>query len=174
MARKNPNKKAARKKNPAAAQAANAPNKKPMTRRDMMGWVKFGALGLAVFGGGGFYFTTKIMAGISEADLEKIGNGMPTIVQIHDPGCPTCNRLQKAARTALEDFSQDEVQYLVANLNDPDGRRFADGHGVGRVTLLFFDTEGNRVGMLNGNRTPDELRTTFRSYLNQVKRPNNS
>lgn len=169
MARKSQNKKIARKRGSTAG-SAQSQKSKPMTRRDMMGWVKFGAIGLAVFGGGAFYFTSKIMAGIAEADLDQIGNGTPTIVQIHDPGCPTCNRLQRAARTALEDFSDDEVQYLVANLNDPDGRRFADGHGVGRVTLLFFDPEGNRVGMVSGARSPEELRTTFRNYLTQVTR----
>ncbi|MEM9138763.1 MAG: thioredoxin family protein [Pseudomonadota bacterium] len=168
MARKSQNKKVARKRSSGGA-PAQASKSKPMTRRDMMGWVKFGAIGLAVFGGGGFYFTSKIMAGIAEADLEKIGNGIPTIVQIHDPGCPTCNRLQRAAREALEGFADQDLQYLVANLNDPDGRRFADGHGVGRVTLLFFDGEGNRVGMLNGARSVEELSATFQNYLTQVR-----
>ena len=163
MKRQKPRRKAARKG------AATAPLKRqPMTRRDLMGWLKFGAVGAVVVGGGGWYFAGRVMAGIREADLGRLGNGMPTIVQIHDPSCPSCTALQRATRDALDRFQDGQVQYLVANLNDPVGRAFARDHGVGRVTLLLFDGRGKRVGMISGRRSADELEGTFRRYLAQV------
>ena len=160
-------------KKPSRKYSANSPTpesrKKPMSRRDMLGLAKFGAIGLAVFGGGGWYFTSKVMAGIAEADLSKLGNGMPTIVQIHDPGCPMCNRLQNATRSAIGEFPDGEIQYLVANIKDTDGRGFAQKYGVSHVTLLLFDGQGKRVGTLTGVRTAEELTATFRRYLAEVK-----
>lgn len=166
MKRPSNRKKPARK---SLAPAAAPARKKSMSRRDMLGLAKFGAIGLAVFGGGGWYFTSKVMAGIAEADLSKLGNGMPTIVQIHDPGCPMCNRLQNATRNAIDAFPEGEIQYLVANIKDPDGRGFAQKYGVSHVTLLLFDGQGKRVATLTGVRTADELTATFRRYLAEVK-----
>lgn len=160
-------------KKPSRKYSADSPTpesrKKPISRRDMLGLAKFGAIGLGIFGGGGWYFTSKVMAGIAEADLSKLGNGMPTIVQIHDPDCPKCKRLQNATRSAINEFPDGEIQYLVANIKDPDGQDFAQNYGVSHVTLLLFDGQGKRVGTLTGVRTAEELTATFRRYLTEVK-----
>ena len=144
---------------------ANAPTKKPaMTRRDLIGWAKFAGIGAVVLGARGWYTVSRVQAGIAEADLDRIGNGTPTVVQIHDPGCPSCNRLKRAAKDALTGFEDGALQFLVANLNDPVGREFARGHGVGRVTLLLFDGQGKRVASITGVRSAEELTAIFRQH----------
>ncbi|MEO1493905.1 MAG: hypothetical protein AAFV19_17265 [Pseudomonadota bacterium] len=147
-----------------AATAAAAPAS-TMTRRDWLAWAKFGALGAAVVGGGGWYMVSSVQAHIRETDLTKIGNGVPTIVQVHDPACPDCRALQNAAREALENFEDGEVQYLVAELASPEGRTLAQTHGVGRVTLLLFDRRGRVREVLQGRRSPEVLTSEFQRLL---------
>lgn len=148
-----------------AASVPAPPKKKPMSRREMLGLAKFAAVGLAVFGGGGFYVVSKVQASIQEGDLSKIGNGTLAIVQVHDPQCPSCNALQRATRDALCELEAGDVNYLVANLTMPDGRDFAREQGAGRVTLILFDGEGKRRRTITGRRSVEELRSVFREHL---------
>lgn len=134
-------------------------------RRGFIGWLGTGAVATAAVGGVGWYVVSEVRAGIQEADLSKIGNGMPTIVQIHDPQCPTCQALQREVRTALDQFEEDELQYLVANIRQDKGRSFASKHGVPHVTLLLFDAAGEHRDTLSGPNTADNLERAFRQHL---------
>jgi len=82
---------------------AQKPAKK-MSRRELLGMAKFYGAGAAIVGLGGWYFAGKVMAGIHETDLSRLGNGIPAIVQVHDPQCPSCRALQRQTRLALEEF----------------------------------------------------------------------
>ena len=143
----------------------SAPKKKTLNRRDLLQNVGIGAVGAAVVGGGGWYLVSTVHAGIVEGDLSRIGNGIPTVVQIHDPGCPMCRALQREAREALEAFDEDEIQYVVANITQQDGRELASAHGVGHVTLLLFDGSGKRRGVLRGENTAEILEMEFRRLV---------
>lgn len=134
-------------------------------RRDFMSRFRNSALAIAAVGGLGWYVVSEVRAGIEEADLSKIGNGIPTIVQIHDPQCPTCQALQREARAALNQFEDGELQYLVANIRQEKGQRFASRHGVPHVTLLLFDGAGEHRHTLSGPNTADNLERAFRQHL---------
>lgn len=137
----------------------------PAARRDVLRLIRNGALALAVVGAGGWYVVSEVRAGIEEADLSKIGNGIPTIVQIHDPQCPICQSLQREARAALEQFEDGELQYLVANIRQDKGRRFASQHEVPHVTLVLFNGAGERREILSGPSSSAELERAFRRHL---------
>lgn len=130
-------------------------------RRNALHRIRNATLAIAVLAGGGWYVSTEVTAGIREADLSRIGNGIPTVVQIHDPGCPTCRRLQRQTRTALAEFAEDQIQYVVANIRKADGKRLAQQHGVGHVTLLLFDGHGQRQATITGLQHPESLRRRF-------------
>lgn len=162
-----------RKKRPQSrrkAQPAQPVARQKMTRRDMLGLAKFGAMTGAVVLGGGYYFVSSVMAGIAESDLSKLGNGIPTIVQVHDPGCPSCRILQRQARAALENFDEDDIQYLVANLDSQDGRRFAGQYAAGRVTLLLFDGQGRLRDRVQGETPEPTLTAVFQRHLRRSAR----
>ena len=139
-------------------------------RRNLFGRFGNGALLAFAAGGLGWYVVSEVRAGIEEGDLTKIGNGIPTIVQIHDPQCPVCQALQKEARTALEQFDDGELQYLVANIRQDKGRRLASQHGVQHVTLLLFDGKGERQEILTGPNTSANLERAFRRHLEREQR----
>lgn len=144
---------------------APAPAKKALTRREVIGWAKGGAVGLAVVGTIGYLTVSSVMATHAEMDLTRIGNGTPAVVQIHDPGCPTCTALQREARDAVGMLDDGVLTFVVANIKTDEGRDFANRHGVGHVTLLLLDGDGAVRNVLTGMRSADELRVTFERHI---------
>ena len=120
---------------------------------------------MGVLGAGSWWVGSEVIASIEEGDLSKIGNGIPTIVQIHDPGCPTCRALQAQTRAALAEFEDGELQYLVANIRQSEGKQLATKHKVPHVTLLLFDGNGKRRNVLRGLNNRDTLARAFRRLL---------
>lgn len=136
-----------------------------LTRREILrSTAMLTGIGAVILGGIG-YVGTGVYAEIVEGDLSKLGNGLPTIVQIHDPQCPRCRALQKETRDALAEFEGGKLQYLVANIRNADGKRFADRHGVGHVTLILFDGEGKPRKTLVGERASGALVSEFRHLI---------
>jgi len=99
-----------------------------------------------------------------EHDLSVLGNGTPTVVQIHDPNCPMCQQLKSNLGKVKGEF-KDDIQFKTANIKTKKGRRFATKYNVPHVTLLFFDKQGKRVNTLQGVSTPDAIK----SGLNSLK-----
>ena len=157
--------------NPTDAQTAApaAPGKRRRSRRDFLENLGYGALGLAVVGGGGWYLASNVYAGIIEQDLSRIGNGLPTVVQIHDPECPRCRALQREAREAMSQLDADEIQFLVANIRQSEGQELAAAHGVGHVTLLLFDGNGTRRSILRGETSSEILLGEFKRLIRRSK-----
>ena len=89
-------------------------------------------------------------------DLDVIGQGSPVIVQIHDPGCPTCRRLKKIVDNALK--SNDSVLYRLADITSAKGKALQDKHAVPYVTLLYFAPNGRHVHTTTGLQTVEEVR----------------
>lgn len=157
-------------KSPATATGAQpeTSHKKALNRRQFLENIGYAAIGVGIVGGGGWYLVSSVQAGIAEGDLSRLGNGIPTVVQIHDPECPRCRALQRQARDAISEFEDGTIQFLVANIREPEGRRLAAAHGVGHVTLLLFDGRGQRRGILVGENRSEYLVREFRSL---VRRP---
>ncbi|MFK7963276.1 MAG: hypothetical protein AB8C46_04840 [Burkholderiaceae bacterium] len=146
---------------------ANSAPKRP-DRRTSLKRFRNGALLMAGLGTGSFYIGSSVLAGIEEGDLTQIGNGKPTIVQIHDPQCPTCRALQREARLALEKFDEGQLQYLVANIRKEDGKALAAKHRVQHVTLLLLDGAGRRSEVITGLTKSAYLEQAFRRHLRRA------
>ena len=148
---------------PANADVQEAPAS--ASRRDVLRKVRNGGLLALVAGGGGWYLIEDVRATIREHDLTQIGNGIPTVVQIHDPQCARCIALQCETRDALCAFGDDEIRFLIADISRQDGRQLAAVHNVNNVTLLLFDAEGNRRDVLVGDNTSEYLEEVFRHHV---------
>lgn len=134
------------------------------SRRDFLRKARNRSLLALVLGGGGWLVVDDVRATIREGDLSRIGQGVPTIVQIHDPQCPLCSALQREARDAMSDFEPDQLQFVVANIRGEEGRKFAASHGVGHVTLLLLDPKGKRREVLTGPNTSSYLKAIFERH----------
>ncbi|MCK0103022.1 thioredoxin family protein [Pseudohalocynthiibacter sp. F2068] len=134
-------------------------------RRRFLRFIRNGAIALPVFAGVVFFSVQSVQATICEADLTKVGQGKPSIVQIHDPQCSLCQTLQRQIRKALKSFDSDDFTFLVANIKTSDGSAFAARYGVPHVTLLLFDARGEMVQIVRGPSDTDSLRTIFEAHL---------
>ena len=143
--------------------ASSAPEREG--RRRTLKRFRNGAVLLTGFAAASFYVGSSVLADIQEGDLTRIGNGKPTIVQIHDPQCPTCRALQRETRQALEKFDDGQLQYLVANIRQDDGKALAAKHRVQHVTLLLLDGEGRRSEVITGLTKSAYLEQAFRRHL---------
>ena len=95
-----------------------------------------------------------------EYDLSRIGSGRPVVVQVHDPTCVVCRQLQRTVASLEEEFRAD-LDFLIADLSRPEGQAFANQQQVGRITLVFFAQDGQRLGALDGLQEPEFLRKLF-------------
>jgi len=144
----------------------NAKKRTPkMGRRKLLMHLRNSAIATVALAGGGYFAVTKVQATIAEHDLSKVGNGTPSIVQIHDPQCPVCLALQREVRDALDNFEQGDFEYLVANIRSKEGSTFANNYFVPHVTLLLFNGQGALVKVLNGPNKSDFLQAEFKAHL---------
>lgn len=150
------------------ANAAVAEPSKTLDRRDLLRHARNAAIALPVLGVAGYFSVQSVQATICEADLSKIGNGRPAIVQIHDPSCQLCTTLQRQSRKVLRNFEDGTYEFLVANIKTADGGAFAAKYGVPHVTLLLFDERGEMVQVVRGPTTPDNLERVFSGHLGQT------
>ena len=152
---------------PGPASPGSAP--RTMNRRDVIRNAGFYGAAALILGGGGFYLVDDVRADARERDLSRIGNGVASVVQIHDPGCPRCLALQRQTREALEGFDDADLQYLVADINTAEGRELAARYGVGHVTLLLMDGEGKRVSTLRGEAHSGVLADAFARLIRRSR-----
>lgn len=145
--------------NTAVAQEAS------VSRRSLLLNVGAGVGGIAAIGGVGWWLVTSVRALAKEQDLTRLGSGIPTVVQIHDPQCAMCTELQVEARKALRCFDDSEIMYLVASIRTQQGAQFAAARGLPHVTLVLLDSEGDTSGVLRGVRGRDELKDHFQSLI---------
>ena len=134
-------------------------------RRDMLKLARNGTIAVLAAGAIGAFSVNAVRATVAEHDLNRIGQGLPTVVQIHDPQCSLCTALQRETRKALKAFDDSQVTYLVANITPVEGAQFAAKHGVQHVTLLLLDGRGAVQQVLQGVRQRDELRAVFARHI---------
>ncbi|MEM0978290.1 MAG: hypothetical protein AAGJ34_12205 [Pseudomonadota bacterium] len=132
-------------------------------RRNVLRAVGYSVFGVGLLGGGGVFAYNSVRKTMAEFDLSQLGQGTPTIVQIHDPSCSLCQNLQRQTRKALRAFDSDEITYLVANITTQEGRLFAHQYGAQHVTLLLFNAKGELVSRIEGVQPKALLEDEFRA-----------
>lgn len=146
----------------------NSPQAEPaakVNRRGALRFMRNAAIALPVVGVAGYFGVQKVQASICEIDLSKVGDGLPAVVQIHDPQCNLCVTLQRQTRRALRAYDDDSHHFLVANIATTEGQFFAQRHGVGNVTLVLLDGAGAQVGVVRGPLSNEALRDAIEAHL---------
>ena len=160
--RKNSNRRSRRSQAAAPPNETAGPN---AARRRFLKLARNAAIGAALLGGTGYVFAQNVLTAMHEHDLERIGNGRATVVQIHDPQCSLCLALQRETRAAFKMMDGADLDYVVANIRSEKGRSFANSHGVQHVTLLLFDDTGKLRDVLQGQHGSYQLKSAFEDLL---------
>jgi hypothetical protein len=103
-----------------------------------------------------------------EHDLSVIGNGVHTVVQIHDPGCRLCRTLKSNAEQALA-RTDANIQYRIANVRTPEGRQLQHKHEIPHVTLLLFGPDGKLWRTLTWVKGSDTLQSVFEQFTKRSR-----
>jgi thioredoxin-like negative regulator of GroEL len=161
-------KKQRQKPNTRTKRADSVPADQPTSpdRRNFMRLAKNAAIGVPIVSVGCYFAIKKVQGDLYEADLSRIGNGTPTVVQIHDPQCPLCLTLQRQTRSALARYDDAGYTYLVANITTDSGYAFANQYGVSHVTLLLFDAAGKMVEAVRGPIETAPLESILARHIN--------
>lgn len=138
---------------------------KDKSKRNFLTTLRNYAIGFAIVGSAGGVWAYSIQGSLHEQDLTRIGQGVPSIVQVHNPQCSLCRSLQRETRAALEEFGDDELTYLVADINTAGGRDIADKYSVPHVTLLLFDGAGELQHIVRGVQQKETLVAEFQDLL---------
>lgn len=148
------------------------PNKKVKVKtnagtpdQDKRGFLRNAAMVLPIVAVGGYFTFAYLDAAVAEADLSKVGNGKPSIVQIHDPQCGLCKTLQDQTRNVLSQFDEDKFEYMVANIKTKKGAEFAGKYGVPHVTLLLFDKRGKLIQIVRGPTNESIIEGALSAHL---------
>ena len=92
-------------------------------------------------------------------NLNVIGNGSFTVVQVHDPGCDSCKLLLSNVESVRSEFK--DIQFRVVNILFEDGAKFARQYNAKKTTLLIFSPDGELIDKLEGVFPADNLRKRF-------------
>ncbi|MFT5175485.1 MAG: hypothetical protein ACI8W7_003675, partial [Gammaproteobacteria bacterium] len=101
-------------------------------------------------------------------DLSVIGNGVHTIVQIHDSGCRLCRALKSNSEKALARMDAN-IQFLIADINTGEGRQLQHKHEVPHVTLLLFGPDGKLWRTLTGVKDAETLQHVFEQFTGRSR-----
>lgn len=139
--------------------AKNPPRRKPAKRRLMTVARKL-LVALAFLAVPIAWLIVNERTASAESDLSVLGGGTPVAVQIHDHSCPLCQRLKANAEDALAQMDAPPA-WRIVDINTTKGADFAKQYGVGHVTILLFDGQGNRQDTIQGVTSTPSLRSSF-------------
>jgi len=66
---------------------------------------------------------------------------------------------------AVRSEFEDDIAFVRANLQTPEGQAFASKHGVSNTTLVFLDANGDRIAVLRGEQDRAALREQILSHF---------
>lgn len=124
------------------------------------------AIGVAAFGINAYETNKRQLH-----DLAVIGNGTPTVVQVHDQTCQICMRLKKLTKNITHEDTR--VQYRIADISTNEGRSFQQKYNVGKTTLLYFDGKGKHVHTTRGLQDADDIQASIENLISKKRFPVN-
>ncbi len=88
-------------------------------------------------------------------DLSVFEERKSVLVQIHDPYCSSCRILLSSVESVITEFPN--MEYRIADMNMPQGRRFALKHQMG-ITSLVHSSRSGKITKITGLQTKEEVR----------------
>ena len=101
-----------------------------------------------------------------DTDLSKVGTGQVAAVVVHDHNTVDSIVLMDDLNDIRRDW-EPALALLIANFHHPDGRSFAERHGLPRASLSVFDGRGELVATYDRHRD----RAALVAFLDQHARP---
>ncbi|MCH6583695.1 MAG: hypothetical protein IH808_11930 [Proteobacteria bacterium] len=93
-------------------------------------------------------------------DLSLIGKGSNVAVLVHDQGMMGSEQLMRVVSNLRSQY-EPQTMFIVADVNTPTGRAFANAHGTQSGTLILFGPRGDKLATFYGPQDEAKLRDSF-------------
>ena len=87
---------------------------------------------------------------------EEIGTGLPTLVFVYDPNLAV-NTSQTEQMNKAREMLGDQVLFLIAKINTPEGDQLIAKHRANAAELLLFNPSGKLIKRQFALRNSSEL-----------------
>jgi hypothetical protein len=87
---------------------------------------------------------------------EQIGTGLPALVFVYDPNLAVSISQTEQMNKARDQLS-DQVFFLIAKINTPEGEKLLAEHRASPAELLLFDPSGRLIKRQFALRNSSEL-----------------
>lgn len=91
-----------------------------------------------------------------DMNLEKIGNGLESVVFVYDPNLTVSNQQTIEINKARETIGE-KVIFLIAKEGDPNSENFRKRYHARSADLLFFNSNGELIDRKVALVSADEL-----------------
>lgn len=108
----------------------------------------------------GLFVITQLPSGYS-SDLDRIGQGRNAMVLIHDKMSADTLHVMEAVDAIRGDYA-DDIEFLVADVNTPEGAAFVRQQNANGATILMFAADGRRLQVLHGVLSVEALRMAIK------------
>lgn len=115
----------------------------PIPRKDLPRWGKW-LIYLSIFGAAGTLIWSQLPRGAYPTDLTRVGERRPALVLAYDITSMGGMAVMGLLDTLRGEYA-DRIEFLVADLGVPDGRKFAQRHGAASGTVMLFSRDGSHV-----------------------------
>ncbi len=93
-------------------------------------------------------------------DLSLIGKGNNVAVLVNDQGMMGSEQLMRVVNNLRSQY-EPQTTFIVADINTPTGRAFANAHGTQSATLILFGPRGDKLATFYGPQDQAKLRDSF-------------
>lgn len=111
------------------------------------------------------YLISEMPRGFS-TDLTRVGSAPVTLVAVHDLNLVASTNMMSLLHS-IEDAYDDRVLMLVADVNNREGRAFAERHGARPATVLLFDDHAEQIDTIAGSIDAAAVRAAIDAALAQ-------
>lgn len=127
------------------------------------GWLKW-LLGLLIGAAVVAYVVKQLPGQAYPTDLSRIGAGTATLVLARDIGFVGGAEVMELMNELRPSYSG-RMEFLATNLKLEAGAAFAAEHGMRDGSVVMFDAQGRRRGVLHMPPTADSLRAAIDQVL---------
>ncbi|MCP5244731.1 MAG: hypothetical protein H6937_01705 [Burkholderiales bacterium] len=109
-------------------------------------------------------FAVSLLPKGFSGDISLIGKGTPVLVLVHDDNILQSGETMVVMNQIRNDYAT-RLELVVADINTPEGRTFANANGLMATALVFYSANGQHVKTLYAAQTAESLRQELDSIF---------
>jgi len=102
-------------------------------------------------------FAVSLLPRGFSGDITLIGKGKPVLILVHDDNILQSGETMVAMNRIRNDYEK-HLEFVVADINTPEGRTYANSNNLMATALVFYSASGQNLQTLYSPQTAESLR----------------